>query len=156
MCEPHFNTLRINWQNIKKLIENYPTCLNMTRARKFFQNKWTRRCHVSISMVIVKYLLMCQKILIHYSHVVWPMHSIYHYFFTHNRLMVTYKKLALNLHILSLLNYNQILFAMSFLDMLRICWYIKINSIESCRTCWEFFFKIQGQKVATFLCLWLL
>jgi hypothetical protein len=41
-------------------------------------------------------------------------------FYTHNELMVTYKKLALSLHILSVLNYNQILFAMSFLDMLFV------------------------------------
>jgi hypothetical protein len=114
MCKPHFNTLRTSWYNIKKSIENYLACLNITMVGKLFQNTWTKGCHVSISMAIVKYLLMYKKILIHHSHVVWPTHSIYHYFFTHNGLMVTYKKLAFSLHLLSRLNYNQIIICHEF------------------------------------------
>jgi len=123
MCEPHFNTLRTSWYNIKKSIENYPTCLNIIRVGKFFQNTWTKGCHVSISMVIVKYLLMYQKILIHHSHVVWPTHSIYHYFFTHNELMVTYKKLTFTL--LEILS-----FATCFMQLKNVACNSKIVACE--------------------------
>jgi hypothetical protein len=78
---------------------------------------------------------MNQKILIHYSHVVWPIHPMYDYFFTCDKLMATYKKLTHNLHFLSLFNYNYLLFVTCFFFTLRICWYIKKNSIESCYAC---------------------
>jgi hypothetical protein len=46
---------------------------------------------------------------------------MYEYFFTHDKLMAMYKKLTPSLHLLPLFNYNQLLFAMSFFDTLRLC-----------------------------------
>ncbi len=62
-------------------------------------------------------------IVVLYSNVVWPTHSMYDYFFTHEKLMVAYQKLTPGLHF----NYNQLLFATCFFDTLKICWYIKIK-----------------------------
>ncbi len=96
---------------------------------------WTLDCHVTMSMVIVRQLLMYKKKLIHYSHIVWLVHSIYDYFFTHDKLMATYKKLTPSLDFLPLFNCNQVPFAMYFFYTLRICWQTEKNSIESFHTC---------------------
>jgi hypothetical protein len=95
------------------LIENCHACLNITKVRIFFQITWTRVYHVYVSMVIVRWLLMYQKI-----------HFIYAYFFTHDKLMVAYKKLTHSLHLLPLFYYNQLLFSMCYFDTLNFFWYL--------------------------------
>jgi hypothetical protein len=51
-----FNTLR------NFLIESYHACLNIAKVRMFFQNTWIRSYHIFMSMVIVGYSFMYQKI----------------------------------------------------------------------------------------------
>jgi len=51
-----FNTLK------DFLIESCHACLNITKVKKFFQNTWIRSCHIFMSMVIVGYSFMYQKI----------------------------------------------------------------------------------------------
>jgi hypothetical protein len=41
-------------------------------VRKFFQNTWTKSCRIFMSMVIVGYSFMYQKIWIHYNNIISP------------------------------------------------------------------------------------
>ncbi len=89
------------------------------------------------------------------------MHSIDDYFFKHDKLIATFKKLTSSLCFLPLFNCRQLSFVTCLKkNTLRICWYTKKHSIESCHACLNitkvgFFFKFHGQEVATFLYLWL-
>jgi hypothetical protein len=64
-----YNTLRICWYTKKNWMKSFHTCLNIVEVGMFFQNWWTKGNHVSMLMVIVKQLLMFQKITIQYSQI---------------------------------------------------------------------------------------
>jgi hypothetical protein len=102
-------------------IESYHVCLNITKVGKIF----SKYMHKGLSHFYVygywKIVLNLSKILIQYSHVVWLVQFMYEYFFTHDKSRATYKKLTPSLHLLPLFNYNQLLFATSFFDTLRMC-----------------------------------
>jgi hypothetical protein len=96
ICHMFFNRLKISIYTKDFFNWKLPCMSKHNKSRFFFQNTWISCCHVSMFMVIVRQLLMYQKILIHYSHVVWSIHFLYDYFFTHDKLMVAYKKLSPN------------------------------------------------------------
>ncbi len=60
--------LTIRWYTKKIQLNFFFTCLNIAKVGILFQNTWTKGYHISMSMVIVRYLLMYQKITIHYIH----------------------------------------------------------------------------------------
>jgi hypothetical protein len=115
ICHVFLDTLRISWYTKDFFNWKLPCMFKHSKGGKVFSKPMDKGLPCYYIYGYFKIVVnVSKKILIHYSHIVWPMHSIYDYFFTHDKLMATHKKLTPSLRFLPLFNCSKLSFAMCF------------------------------------------
>jgi len=114
------------WYIKKNSIESCCACQSMTRVGMFFQNTWTKGCHIYKSIIIILKIINLSKntntLLTH----LWTLNMYQHLFSTCDTWMVIrYQKSTSRLCFSWFFNCNQLLFVMCISNTLKFPWYIK-------------------------------